>query len=95
MLEMGMGDESSEHESTFIRLPCIHISSSKRNWWESPCLEKVLYLRLAFFDGEPVQKGETRQGKQATFVGEASPTKLAPQERTFRYPLIYPNSECQ
>ncbi len=23
-------------------------------------------------------------GKQATFVGEASPTKLAPQDRTFR-----------
>ena len=24
-------------------------------------------------------------GKQATFVGEASPTKLAPQDRTFRF----------
>ncbi|WP_310482717.1 hypothetical protein, partial [Chamaesiphon sp. VAR_48_metabat_403] len=35
-------------------------------------------------DGFPVKKGETRQGKQATFVGEASPTNVAPQERTFR-----------
>jgi hypothetical protein len=31
-------------------------------------------------------------GKQATFEGEASPSKLAPQERTFRKPSGNPRS---
>jgi hypothetical protein len=47
------------------------------------CLEKVLHLSGRVT--RPV-------GKEATFVGEASPTKLAPQERTCRKPSGNPRS---
>jgi phosphomannomutase len=40
--------------------------------------------------GSPAERSATRRGKEASFWGEASPQNVAPQDRTFRSPLLPP-----
>ena len=62
-------------------------------------LEKVLYFgkEASFWDerfaGRESVRKLSREASQASFVGEASPTNVAPQERTFRCQLSTVN--CQ